>query len=133
MSTTPINGALDTKVIEDKLSTPSDHEVVFCDLPDPDGITARMVTSLDITEWGVKAISDYRRKAAAKAWHFAIAERCQPVEDYTTMDFEDEAKKIETTLMTLLDNYATPLQVTACFKRWLTSEVAANRNRFCRS
>lgn len=38
-------GALDILVMDDEISTPSDHEIIFRDLADPDGLTSSMGTS----------------------------------------------------------------------------------------
>lgn len=53
--------------IDDKLTTPSDHKVIVCDLADVKRETDSMGSSLEITGWEVGAMSENSRKECAKA------------------------------------------------------------------
>lgn len=88
---------------------PSDREVIVCYLANPERATSGMGTSQEITKWGVKAISCDSREIVVAVWRIAAASRCPLEEGYTSTDVEQKAEWVESTLMKVLNNYATPL------------------------
>lgn len=63
--TIPDNGALNAWFIDEELSTPSDHDVVVCDLANMDKTMGGMRTSWEVTDWNIRTLSEDDRKKAA--------------------------------------------------------------------
>lgn len=59
-------GVLDTRVIDEELSKPSDYEVIVGELADLDRVGSSMSTSQEITGWGIKEMSEDSTKKVAK-------------------------------------------------------------------
>lgn len=75
MLTTPEVGKLDTWIIDEELSTPTDHEVIVSDLANLDETIGGMGTSQKVTGWSVKGLSKEAKKEASADYHRAAAER----------------------------------------------------------
>lgn len=73
--TTQEIGTLDSWIIDRELSTPSDHEVIRCDLANQYETVRGMETSQKVIGCRVKVILDGTRKEACKDLHQAVAER----------------------------------------------------------
>lgn len=121
--TTPNIRTLNACVIDEELSTPSNHEVVVCDLTQPVETVGGMVTSKEVKSWSIRTLSKDNRKEAAAIWHSTVAGRMRIRENSVEKEIEQEADWIEATLITSLDSHATLLRVTAQSKVWWTSEV----------
>lgn len=109
---TPEVGALDTCIIDEKLSTPSDYQVIVFDLESLYDTVGGIKTSQELTGWSVKNMSDEVKKEALVDCHQPATGRLQMGEGSSRDNMEDEVEWIEFPLMWIPDRHATHTKVT---------------------
>lgn len=78
--------------MDDELETPSDHEVLVCDIAYPEREARSLGTSQKIRGWVVRSMSEESKKGAAMEWHMTAAGRYILRESSTDEEIEQEVE-----------------------------------------
>lgn len=104
----PEIGALNDWIINEELSTPSDHEVIVHDLANLNETVGGMRTSQDVMELSIKSLSGKNKKETSSDWHQEAAWRSRMGEESSREDSEREVQWIVSTLTETLDKQESP-------------------------
>lgn len=65
---------MDTGIIDEKLSKPSDYKVILCNLTNLNETIGGVRVSQEVTGWSIKALLDEVKREACVDWCQAAAE-----------------------------------------------------------
>jgi Reverse transcriptase (RNA-dependent DNA polymerase)/Endonuclease-reverse transcriptase len=133
--TTTSIGLLNSWLIEEEYTTPSDHELIVFDWQDMELYQAKTSHSQDITGWDIDKLlkNEKRLELATIHWQETAINRSLIDDLSNKEDLENEASWIEETLIDTLNLYAKPLRITAYSKRWWNSTVEKARLKYAQA
>lgn len=106
-------GRLDICIIDEKLATLSDDQLIIFDMANLNETIGSMRTSQDINECTIKVMLDTKLEQAQAARQEQLADRGVVQDRCGTEEVEEEAEWIKAYLSDILNSHDTPLRVTA--------------------
>ena len=124
-------GLLDSWLIEEDLSTPSDHELIVFSWLDLN-LNQSENRNQEITGWDIdKLLKDEEKLKLAYSYWQENSENRILIDNLSIKeDLEKEAIWLEETLTKTLNLYAKPLRITAYSKRWWNSTIKEARTKY---
>lgn len=130
-TTTPI-GLLDSWLIEEEYSTPSDHELIVFEWLDLTLNQLKTCEKSEITGWNIDKLQKDENQLELAYSHWKDISKNRPLIDNLSNkeDLENEALWIENMLTETLNLHAKPLRITAYSKRWWNSIIKEARFKY---
>ena len=124
-------GLLNSWLIEEEYSTPSDHELIVFDWLDLN-VNQLKAQNQEITGWNIDKLqkNEKQLELAHSYWKENSENRSLIDNLFNNDDLENEAIWLQEMLTKTLDLYAKPLRITAYSKRWWNSTVKEARFKY---